>query len=195
MKHLTYVLTAIASAAVALLLVPVGTAGAAPAPAVTTANFAVSATGDSQSVLVKLRDGVFQQVDGALLVVNSAGKTLERVPLSVSGNGKTVPLRSSVAADKKSAELVPLVAQNRHQVSKARDQAWNNMMAQLNKDWPCASGFVGGGALIGFLLGLLTIVGWPIGLGIGAAAGAYIGYTTCNNGAGWRAAMKWWNTP
>ena len=52
------------------------------------------------------------------------------------------------------------------------------------------------GALLGYapwplVLGGVTALGWIIG----GLIGAYIGYTTCNHGAAWRAAVTWWNTP
>ncbi|WP_170265696.1 hypothetical protein [Gordonia araii] len=188
-------MTALAAVTAALVVVPAGTAGASPKPAIHTANFTVSAASDAQAVTVTVRDGAFRQTGRALEIVNAAGKVADRIPLVVETASGNVPLRSAVAANGKSAEIEPLLKPHRHQVSRAKDKAWNRMMAQLNKDWPCAAGYVGGGALIGFLVGLLTIVGWPIGIAVGAAAGAYVGYTTCNRGAGWRAAVAWWNTP
>ncbi len=195
MRRITVKSAVPAAAMAAVLVVPMGTANAAPTTTITAANFTVAAASGAQSVLVTLRDGAFQRAGNALVVVDPRGRTVDRVPLTLVTRGATVPLHATVSEDRASAQIAPRVAPQRHSASAKKDSAWNAMMAQLNKDWPCASGYVGGGALIGFLLGLLTIVGWTIGIAVGAAAGAYVGYTTCNGGKGWRAVMNWWNTP
>lgn len=192
MKTCSSIVAAIAAFVVALMVVPPGTAGAAPSVPIHTPNLSVTAAGDSQSLTVHLRNGVFRQVGDELQVVDASGAVTEQIPLTVATRGKTGSVRAVVAGDRKSVRLAPL-AGVRHQASAAKDRAWNNMAAQANRDWPCAAGYIGGGALIGLLVGLL-IFGW-ITVPIGAAIGAYVGYTTCNHGATWRAAVKWWNTP
>ncbi|GAB09067.1 hypothetical protein GOARA_027_00300 [Gordonia araii NBRC 100433] len=221
---------ALAALVATALVLPSGTAGAKPAAATMTFGSAtVSASDDAQSVVVKLADGLFRpsQAGDALLIVDSRGKTVDSLPLSLNvGEGTTVPIRSAVSSDRKSVALTPLVDKTlaakrstggkphakdgkpkvKRKKSKrmTKGQAWDAMWAQLKEDWPCASGYIGGGLLIGVAVGAViglfffifgAIPGALYGAYIGAYAGAYVGYTTCNKGAGWRSIEKWMYTP
>ncbi|MCH5645511.1 hypothetical protein [Gordonia sp. ABSL49_1] len=193
MKKLTWVLGFLALALAAILVVPTGTAGATPAGKVPThnANATISPSGDT--ITVELRDGKFvpNQENTEIKVVDGRGNVTETVPLMPVSNGKTVHVRAVVSQDGKTATfhgpVATPVAKKKPGKRMTRDQAFQKMTYQLNKDWPCAAPYIIGGALIG----LFFIVGWVIG----GAIGAYIGYTTCNHGAGFRSVVTWWNTP
>ncbi|MDL9937872.1 DUF456 domain-containing protein [Gordonia sp. ABSL1-1] len=193
MRKVTTLLGLLAAFVVALLLVPVGTAGASPVRSVNTGASNVEIAPNGESITVTLRDGKFvpNQAANEVRVVNARGQVTETVPLTLkSANGQVVHVASALSADGKSAKFTAL---DRQPVAKkkskrmTKEQAYMKMMYQLNKDWPCAAPYVIGGLIIGFFV----IVGWIIG----GLIGAYIGYTTCNHGAAWRAAVNWWNTP
>ncbi|WP_161928514.1 hypothetical protein [Gordonia crocea] len=82
-----------------------------------------------------------------------------------------------------------------------KGQAWDAMWDQLKADWPCASGYIGGGALLGAVIGavlglvIFSLVFAAYGAYIGAYIGTIVGYTECNKGAGRKAYEKWMATP
>lgn len=193
MKKVTALIGFLAAFVAVLLVVPVGTAAAAPTRSVNTNDAIVAIAPSGDSITVKLRSGKFvpNQATNEVKVTDAAGKVTETVPLTLrSSDGQATHVRTALSADRKTATFTAL---DRHNVAKkkpkrlTKDQAYMKMMYQLNKDWPCAAPYVIGGLIIGFFF----IVGWIIG----GLIGAYIGYTTCNHGAAWRAAVTWWNTP
>lgn len=208
MKRLASLFTLLAAGVVALLVVPTGTASAAPAqrPALDAGVANVSLVGaDYGAILVKLTDGsTFHRVGESLRVVNRAGATTERIDLRHFTTGdRVVPMAAAVSADRASAEFVPQVA--RHTVAQPKKkrltkaQAYNDLVAKANNNWNCAAPSVIGGAVIGGLIGLFVIVGWIPGAIIGAAIGANNGYGACGKGPKRgetvRAFWTWWNTP
>lgn len=193
MRFVTSTLGVVAAVVVALLVVPMGTAGAAPLRSVATPGATVAVAADGGSFTVTLRDGRFvpSPASNEVKVVDSRGKLVETVPLAPVSQGKVVRIGSVLSADHKTATFSSSARQVAAKTPVAKrmtkDQAYMKMMYQLNKDWPCAAPYIIGGLIIGFFF----IVGWIIG----GLIGAYIGYTTCNHGAAWNAAVNWWNTP
>ncbi|QKT08263.1 hypothetical protein HUN08_14435 [Gordonia sp. X0973] len=204
MKRFTLILGMLAAAVAALLVIPVGTAGAQPLPSVDTGPVRVSVIGDA--VRVNVVSGSIARVGSELRLVNPAGVVKDRVPLRIqTRTGQTYPVQARVAADAKSAVLTPI---GRREAAdpfrrplprpKNKGQAWGQLNYLANQNWGCASGPTAIGALIGALLFFLII---PIA--IGAAIGAYIGYDNCGRGR-WgdryhgetiRAFWTWWNMP
>lgn len=210
MKRFALILVMLAAGVVALLVIPSGTAYAAPAVTASRASLdagvakASLAGADYGTILVELTNGSsFVSSGTSLDVVDAAGRTTERIDLAnFRAADQTVPLTAKVSADRHSVALVPQV--DRHTVAKKKKrltkaQAYDDMIKKANNNWSCAAPSVIGGAVIGGLIGLFFIVGWIIGAGIGAVVGANIGYGNCGKGAKRgetvRAFWTWWNTP
>lgn len=210
MKRFASILGLLAAGVIALLVIPTGTAYAAPAdttsrPALDAGVAKVSLVGaDYGTILVKLTDGsVFARTGDVLRVVDASGVTTERIDLRhVKAADRVVPMTAKVSAEGTEVELVPQVA--RHNVAKKKQrltkaQAYNDMIAKANNNWSCAAPTVIAGAVIGGLIGLFFIVGWILGAGIGAVVGANMGYGNCGKGSKRgetvRAFWTWWNTP
>ncbi|MFW0795511.1 hypothetical protein AAFP30_17000 [Gordonia sp. CPCC 205515] len=209
MKHIRSVLLAIATLTAFALVLPFANAQAAPAKGTTTfvtAGFSA----DHQSVVAKLRDGLFvpNAAGTELQVVSKNGKVVDAMPLVGTMDGFRVPLRSAVSADGTTATLTPVVSPQyravldraattaaKKQQSKPRAkriskaQRYDMMWTELNKGW---TGNTPVSTLVGGLIGFI-VFGW-IGAGVGAAIGAYLGYQTSNPKA-WPSVVTWWNTP
>jgi len=191
MNRITSVLGMLAAAVAALLVVPLGTANAAPA-AVKAGDAQISLVNDYQTVSVKLHNSVFRQQGDSLAIVNSLGKTTDRIPLVVKSEGKSVPVSARVAADRKSAELTPHFTKTqvaKHNVKgMTKAQAYNDLVNKANKNFNCALPAIAVGAIIGFFV---FFVGWVIG----GLIGAYIGYSNCGGGETIRAGQRWLSAP
>ncbi|MGV9712911.1 hypothetical protein ACWDTI_19870 [Gordonia sp. NPDC003424] len=209
MTHIRRVLLAIAGLTAFALVLPFANAQAAPGATATpfvTAGF----SGDHQSVVAKLRDGLFvaNAAGTELQVVNKNGAVVDAMPLVGTMDGFRVPLRFSVSADRSTATFTPIVspeyravldraatdAAKKQQAKPApkritKAQRYDMMWNELNKGW---TGNTPVSTLIGGLIGFI-VYGW-IGAGIGAAIGAYLGYQTSNPKA-WPSVVAWWNTP
>lgn len=209
MTHIRRVLLAIGALTAFALVLPFANAHAAPVKRATpfvTAGFSA----DQQSVVAKLRDGLFvpNAAGTELQVVDRKGAVVDAMPLVGTMDGFRVPLRSSVSADRTTATLTPVISPGyraaldraateaaKKQQAKPRTkriskaQRYDMMWTELNKGW---TGNTPISTLVGGLIGFI-VFGW-IGAGIGAAIGAYLGYQTSNPKA-WPAVVTWWNTP
>ncbi len=195
MKRINSVLGMLAAAVAALLIVPLGTAAAAPRAGLTAGDVHASVTGaDSQTVSLRLAKGTFTTVGSTLKVANAQGVTTETINLNHKVGAQVVPLRASVSKDHQSVDLSPMVKQHRRQVSSTKDKAWNDLMMKANRNWPCAAP----ATIIGFVIGLF-IPFWIVTLPLATAIGAYIGYSNCGvgkaRGETVRAFNTWMSTP
>lgn len=205
MKRIASIMGMLAVAFAALLVVPLGTANAAPRAMLGTGDVRGVLTGaDYDTIHLQLNKGTFKQSGDTLMVRNALGVTTERISLtSHQVAGKTIPMKAVVASDAKSVDLKPQVAKVakndvafKHNVAKmTKAQAWNNLVTKANNNWSCAAPSVLVGAIVGGLIGFFVIVGAFWGIAAGAAVGAYIGYSNCRGGETIRAFWTWWNTP
>ncbi|WP_448223289.1 hypothetical protein [Gordonia iterans] len=193
MKRVVSILGMLAAAVVALLVVPVGTAGATPAHAVDLGPVQVELV--DGAIALSVTSGAVKQVGNELELTNARGVVKNRIPLSVTtSDRKTYPLRANVAADGKSVHFSPAALPKRPLPKpKNKEQAYNQMMKLWNQNAAC----VGPAAAVGALIGLFFIVGWIVG----GLIGAYVGLENCGRGV-WgdryrgetvRAFWKWWN--
>jgi uncharacterized protein YcfJ len=193
----------LAVAFAALLVVPLGTANAAPRAMLGTGDVRGVLTGtDYDTIHLQLNKGTFKQSGDTLMVRNALGVTTERISLtSHQVVGKTIPMKAVVASDAKSVDLKPQVAKvahpvaAKHNAAQTKAQAWNNLVAKANNNLSCATPSIIVGAIVGGILGFLIIIGAFWGIAAGAAVGAYIGYNSCRGGETIRAFWTWWNTP
>lgn len=201
MKRIVSMFGILTAAVVALLVIPVATAGAEPAqsaPSAQTFNLGpVQLALGGDAIEVTMNSGAVKQVGNDLVLSNAQGVVKERVPLTVrTADGQSYALGANVAADGKSARLVPndVKLPNRPlKQPRSKEQAYNNMMKLWDQNAAC----VAPAAAVGALIGLFFIVGWIVG----GLIGAYVGLDNCGRGV-WgdryhgetiRAFWTWWN--
>lgn len=190
MKRYSTLLAVFTAFLAALLVVPLGTAHAAPATSqkLTVGDATATIAPNGGQATIALRDGTFVKnaAKNEIYVRNGNGQITEIIPM---GSAK-----STVSADAKSVVLTG--APQAHSVAKqdvakkkklTKPQAWDRMVYQLNKDLNCAAPAI----IVGAIIGLFFIVGWIIG----GLIGAFVGYSNCSNGKAIRDIQTWINTP
>ncbi|MFD0927188.1 hypothetical protein [Williamsia deligens] len=138
-------------------------------------------------------NATFSPTPGALAVTDPRGTVLDRIPTSVVLNGVTVPLRTTVAADRRTATIDPVlnpalwsaIEHGRHPASARKDRAYYDMLFHvangLNRAGTVsAAAGAGVGTAVGAAVGLVvgcTVFGACLLAIPAAAAGAAIGGT------------------
>ncbi|MEO9330020.1 hypothetical protein [Gordonia aurantiaca] len=187
--------------AIAVLTISFGTAHGTPGPA--TPSHLSTVAPDGTTISSVLRHATFVSAGDQLLVVDSNGRTIERVPLQLPLNGVMVPLRAQVSGDHTRATFTPLltpelqaaIAAGVHPASTKKDQAFEKMVWHINNGWNRGGNVTTAiGALAGLVIGCVVIVGCIWGAGVGAAIGAAIGISQ-GDPATAQSIINWINTP
>ena len=162
-----------------------GAAGADPAPTYRVA------VGHDGSITSSLSGATFRPASDGLVVTDTRGHVLDRIPTSVPLDGTPVALRTTLGADGRTATLTPVLTtavattlkQGRHPASAAKDRAYYDMLFHvangLNRAGTVAAAAGAGvGTVVGAAVGLVvgcTVFGACILAVPGAAVGAAVG--------------------
>ncbi|WP_299576653.1 hypothetical protein [uncultured Williamsia sp.] len=183
-------------AVVAAMVIGGSVSGAAGAGTPPTYRVAVS---DDGNITSALSGAVFRAAPDGLVVTDTRGRVLDRIPTSVPLDGTPVALRTTLGAGGRTATLTPVLPtavatalkQGRHPVSKAKDRAYYDMLFHvangLNRAGTVAAAAGAGvgtvvGAAVGLVVGctvfgacLLAVPGAAVGAAIGAGVAGVVG--------------------
>ena len=194
-------LLAVMALAISALTVSYGTAHGAPTPAAPS-HFS-SASADGTSITSQLRNATFVAGEQELRVIDSRGRTIERIGLVLPFDGAAVPMRAKVSADRTQATFTPIltpearaaIAAGVRPASAKKDRAYQQMIWHITNGWNRGGNVTTAiGALAGLIIGCIIIVGCVWGAGVGAAIGAVIGINNGDPRAG-QSILNWINTP